>query len=378
MSFSFWEKEILIGKIDYGIIGCGIVGLNTAINLKLKKPGARVVIFERGFLPNGASTRNAGFACIGSVSELLSDIQIMGEDAVFELVERRYLGLEKLKKRCGEGEIQYEGLGGFEIFGTQDGHNKDQCFEAMEEFNKKLFSITKTEKTYEKLDTKNAFMGMLGIQGAIKNTVEGQINTGQMMERLLKIAKDMGVIIFFGIDIRKIINYNEPSLVLADDEMISVRNLILCTNGFAKDLIPEMEVIPARNQVWVTKPISGLKIKGSFHYLEGYYYFRNVGERLLIGGGRHLDKEGETTAEQGETAIIQDGLKDMVENIILPGISYQVEYKWSGIMGLGPTKKPIIKAIEGRTFVAVRMGGMGVAIGSLVAEEVADLVLSYD
>ena len=357
MSFSFWEKEILIGKIDYGIIGCGIVGLNTAINLKLKKPGARVVIFERGFLPNGASTRNAGFACIGSVSELLSDIQIMGEDAVFELVERRYLGLEKLKKRCGEGEIQYEGLGGFEIFGTQDGHNKDQCFEAMEEFNKKLFSITKTEKTYEKLDTKNAFMGMLGIQGAIKNTVEGQINTGQMMERLLKIAKDMGVIIF---------------------EMISVRNLILCTNGFAKDLIPEMEVIPARNQVWVTKPISGLKIKGSFHYLEGYYYFRNVGERLLIGGGRHLDKEGETTAEQGETAIIQDGLKDMVENIILPGISYQVEYKWSGIMGLGPTKKPIIKAIEGRTFVAVRMGGMGVAIGSLVAEEVADLVLSYD
>ena len=47
-------------------------------------------------------------------------------------------------------------------------------------------------------------------------------------------------------------------------------------------------------------------------------------------------------------------------------------------MGLGPTKKPIIKAIEGRTFVAVRMGGMGVAIGSLVAEEVADLVLSYD
>jgi gamma-glutamylputrescine oxidase len=378
MSFSFWEKETFIGKIDYGIVGCGIVGLNTAINLKLKKPDARVVVFERGYLPHGASTRNAGFACIGSVSELLSDVQIMGEDAVFALVERRYQGLEKLKKRCGENEIQYKGLGGFEIFGVQDELNKDKCFDAVHEFNKKLNSITKTEKTYEKLETKSPFLGMKGIHAAIKNTVEGQLDTGKMMARLLKLAKDIGVIIFFGIEVVKIENEHEPCLILADGESINMRNLILCTNGFARELMPALEVIPARNQVWVTNPLPGLKIKGSFHYLEGYYYFRNVGERLLIGGGRHLDKDGETTSEQGETEIIQNGLRHMVEQIILPRTPYQVEYKWSGIMGLGPTKKPIIKAIDERTFVAVRMGGMGVAIGSLVAEEVTDLVLRHD
>jgi gamma-glutamylputrescine oxidase len=43
-------------------------------------------------------------------------------------------------------------------------------------------------------------------------------------------------------------------------------------------------------------------------------------------------------------------------------------------MGVGKTKSPIIKALSNRTFCAVRMGGMGVAIGTLVGEEAADLI----
>jgi hypothetical protein len=61
--------------------------------------------------------------------------------------------------------------------------------------------------------------------------------------------------------------------------------------------------------------------------------------------------------------------------MILPGQKFSVEQRWSGIMGLGPKKSTIIKNISTNVVCAVRMGGMGVAIGTLVGEEAAALVL---
>lgn len=44
-------------------------------------------------------------------------------------------------------------------------------------------------------------------------------------------------------------------------------------------------------------------------------------------------------------------------------------------MGLGETKRPIIKEVKPGICVAVRMGGMGVAIGTLVGKEASRLVV---
>ena len=76
---SFWEKESFINQTVYLIIGSGIVGLSTAIYLKQREKGKKVTVLERGFLPTGASTKNAGFSCIGSPSELLDDGMVCDE-----------------------------------------------------------------------------------------------------------------------------------------------------------------------------------------------------------------------------------------------------------------------------------------------------------
>ena len=90
-NLSFWEKETFLTNVDYLIIGSGIVGLSTAIHLKKKQPNKKVLILERGYLPTGASTKNAGFACIGSASELLDDLNHCSENEVFETVEKRLI-----------------------------------------------------------------------------------------------------------------------------------------------------------------------------------------------------------------------------------------------------------------------------------------------
>ena len=64
MNLSYWERTSWFANIDYTIVGSGIVGLNCALELKNKHPQARILILEKGMLPQGASTKNAGFACL--------------------------------------------------------------------------------------------------------------------------------------------------------------------------------------------------------------------------------------------------------------------------------------------------------------------------
>jgi len=43
-------------------------------------------------------------------------------------------------------------------------------------------------------------------------------------------------------------------------------------------------------------------------------------------------------------------------------------------MGVGAQKTPIVKQLSNHTYCGVRMGGMGVAIGSIIGKEVSALI----
>jgi len=103
---SYWEKKSF-QTYDIIIAGGGIVGLSTAVSIKEKDKGLSGAVLERGVFPAGASTRNADFACFGSPSELLSDIDVMGENAALDLVIRRWNGLKKLRQRLGDSRISF-------------------------------------------------------------------------------------------------------------------------------------------------------------------------------------------------------------------------------------------------------------------------------
>ena len=121
----------------------------------------------------------------------------------------------------------------------------------------------------------------------------------------------------------------------------------------------------------ITEPINDLSIKGCFHLDRGYYYFRNIDNRILLGGGRHLDEEIETTTEFGLTNTIQHQLEKLLHQVILPDQQVEIDQRWSGILATGSQKRPIIKSIDKNVHCAVRLGGMGVAIGSEVGRRLA-------
>jgi glycine/D-amino acid oxidase-like deaminating enzyme len=154
--------------------------------------------------------------------------------------------------------------------------------------------------------------------------------------------------------------------------------LLVCTNAFARQLLPQLDIEPARGQVLVTSPIDKLPFQGTFHYDEGFYYFRNLGNRVLLGGARNKAFEAEHTDEMNITEDIQNELERFLKETILPKRDYTIGHRWSGIMGMGGEKMPIVQAINDHVFCAVRMSGMGVALAPIVGEKVARLMTGKD
>ena len=367
MELSYWEKKSFIGVPDLAVIGSGIVGLNAAITFKNANPSAHVVVLERSWLPLGASTKNAGFACFGSPTELLSDFESMPSKNVLDTVRMRLTGLSKLRKRLGDETIGYIPCGGYEVFDTTTSF--DACADKLSWLNKQLKEITASKETFITAHHIPKKMSMKGFSSCIASPLEGQIDTGKMMHSLLKFAQSLGVVVLNCSLVSAIEKLSSKVLIELDNKVsFKCANLILATNGFARKLFPDLPVSPARSQVLITSPVEQLKLNGVFHYEEGYFYFRNVGNRVLLGGGRHLDFEKEATDEFGITQKIQRKLDRLLRTKILPGKKYTIEHRWSGIMGLGKEKKPIIKKLSKNVVAAVRMGGMGVAIGTLVGE----------
>ena len=373
---SYWERETFFKDFDVVILGSGIVGLSAAIRLKELEPRLNVTVVERGALPLGASTRNAGFACFGSASELLDDLETQPEAAVFELVERRFRGLENLKRLLGAGKIRYEHLGGYELFRTGEKARFEACAGALSRFNAQLKGITGLSETYQILDPADTGFGFADVRGVIFNRGEGQLHTGRMVDALLEKARAAGVRVITGLLIQAFhAGPDRITFETADGWTFESRMMLLAANGFAARLMPELAVRPARNQVLVTKPVPGLKFKGSFHYDRGYYYFRDIDGRVLLGGGRCLDIEGETTDQFGTTDRISNALTGLLQEMILPGTPFEIDTWWSGIMGMGDEKKPIIRKLAPNLAAAVRFGGMGVAIGTLAGAEAAEMLL---
>ena len=404
MAISVWEQSTYFAPKDLVIVGCGFVGLWTAYEAIHQNPKLQITILERGIIPSGASTRNAGFSCFGSVSELMSDIQLMGEAAMLETVKMRYDGLQRIQEVFKAKEIDYNQWGGYELFEGKKTNKNTKASKANKGassdesalydisklesdiafLNKILAPALKTPKkngTYLPIYTNASKdiqkLGFQGIEALAFNQLEGQLNSAKLVLALQKAVQAKGVQILFNTEVKKFKSHKKGVTITTNLEaVLETKQFLVCTNGFAKQLIPGLDVVPARGQVFVTEPIKNLKFKGCFHFDEGYYYFRNLGNRLLLGGARNADFKNEKTYSLETSATIQKVLEDFMMQRILPKGSKKpkIELRWSGTMGIGSIKKPIIEQVQPNVYCAVRMSGMGVAIAPIVAKKALKLM----
>jgi gamma-glutamylputrescine oxidase len=375
---SIWEKETFYAHQDIVIAGSGFVGLWSALQLKKKNPQLKITIVDRGMIPTGASTRNAGFACFGSLGEVVYDAQTMGTDKLLQLVEMRYKGLERIQKYFDPELIDFDLCGGYELYDPSDKVTSEQLQENIAYINPLFKSITKKKKTYKLVDDDISTFGFSNTKHLVKNNLEGYLHSGKLVQALLSRVQGMGVQVFTQTEIRSFETIGDKiELTTTQPVRLSTTQLLICTNAFAKELLPDEDIVPARGQVLLTSPIQDLPWKGTFHSDGGFYYFRNLGNKVLLGGARNKAFDDERTTDMNTSDFIQAQLENYLNEVILPGFrsNYSVEHRWAGIMAMGTEKMPIIKEVQPNVFCCIRMSGMGVALAPVVSQKVTEMML---
>ncbi|MEJ7739993.1 MAG: FAD-dependent oxidoreductase [Chitinophagaceae bacterium] len=372
---SIWELESFYGTRDVIIAGSGFAGLWSAYHLKKRNPACNILIIDRGAFPEGASTRNAGFACFGSATELLDDIEMMGEEKMIELVSMRYEGLRMINKLFRKKQIGFARYGGFELISEQQFSSPELLKQQLDRLNGLLSRITGKKHVFRLANKKIAAFGFQQVSQLIENKLEGQLHAGKLVQSLLQGVHSLGVTVLNNIELKAF----EPAgdqLILHTNvsKPLSARQLLLCTNSFTTELLPDAEIFPARGQILLTAPIKNLAFTGSFHYDRGFYYFRNLDGRILLGGARNKAFEEERTREHGVSEIVQYELERFLREVIIPKQSFRVEHRWSGIMGMAPQRLPAIRRVKQNVFYLGGLGGMGVALAPLMGKQVAELM----
>ncbi|RIW13663.1 FAD-binding oxidoreductase [Algoriphagus lacus] len=371
--FSYWEQKNFF-NYDLIVIGSGFTGLSTAIHFKKKHPKASVLVLEKGVFPTGASTKNAGFACFGSLTEILDDFWSMNQDEVIALVERRFKGLQQIRKTFGDSTLRYKHRHGFELLEEENVKAAEQIGDVnkilKKVFGKEVFSLVKKP---EKLGFSDR------VKLVVENQFEGELDPGAYLGALWDMAAEEGIRVLTGVSVVEV--RKDEGIVIAENSSknrvfeFMANKVAICTNAFAKKLWPESELEPGRGLILMSKQLDfKFPWKGSFHMDKGFVYFREIDGRLLLGGARNKDFEKEKSLEFETNPKIKAHLERLAREVIFPNRDFEWEMEWTGIMAFGPKKSPLIQSIGQKTAVAVRLGGMGVALGWQVGKELSQLL----
>ena len=372
---SYWETHRTVGSYDVLVVGGGMVGLWTAFHLKRQSPTLRLAIVDQ--LPSGqagASTRNAGFACFGSPTELLDDLRHESQEDLLARLTWRYEGLQAWRSKFREADLGWQPGRGYEIFDTAQTQDWEAVLHNLERLNALASEAGIPGTVYQEVAPP-----ITHLLGCISIEHEAGLHAGMAHQALKSAVTALGVEFMHGVEIPNQSEWRKqgPTWKLPSPQgSIIARHVVLATNAWTGALLNRTDVLPGRGQVLLTQPIANLPYRGTYHADEGYLYFRNLGDRLLLGGGRNAFRQEEETLLGETTPQVQDYLEAYLRTVLLPGQAVEITDRWAGTMAFAPSgsKMPILESGDGTTIIA-RMGGMGVALSPEAGKKAAALVL---
>lgn len=379
ISPSFWEMDTELSLIkqasnrprtvDLLIVGTGFTGLSVALRAMDLNPSMTIIVVDQ--LPINqalASTRNAGFACFGSPTELLDDIKNHGANHAIKRVHQRQEGLDYWNQKVGAQAMDYHACDGMEVFTNQETAAYHQACDAIESLNDMA-----GRACYHIAQAPGSFHHAIRIQG------EGSLHPGKLRKALINQLLQGGV--------ELLDNFTCPPKAewLQDDKgwnipdsnhPIHAKKVVIASNAGSKQLFPSLNVVAARGQLLMTEVIDNMPYPGIYHADKGFMYFKQWQGRLILGGGRNLFQSEENSTSTQVTANIQGHLDDYLNHQLFPNNAIAVSHRWAGSMAFGEQgeKTPIIQVMDQGVVVACRLGGMGLALAPMVAKEALTLL----
>jgi glycine/D-amino acid oxidase-like deaminating enzyme len=335
-------------RADVLVVGGGITGASLLWWLRRR---SGVVLVERDRLAAGASGRNAGFL-------------LEGVAACHAVAARRYGRRRAANLRAFTAEthaLLAEALGGrapgyrregsfVEAAGVEEARDLEESASLLHEdgFDVRWDGARLTNPRDGELDPVEA-VGVLAADAPAGAIVEGVAVDG--LE-----ASAAGVRVHAG---------GAECLAGA---------VVLATNAYTRQLLPDVPISPVRAQMAATAP-EALRLAERPTYADrGYRYWRQRQDgRLLVGGYRDRALEEEVGYEAVPTARVQAHLDEHLREL---GATAPVTHRWAGIMGFTPDELPLVGALPGHPNVWISAGytGHGLAFAFHCAKRLAEAI----
>jgi glycine/D-amino acid oxidase-like deaminating enzyme len=268
--------------------------LNAAIELKRQKPKLRVLVLEAKNTGAVASSRSAGFLCLGSPSEQMSSLEVLGEAAWLHWTAAKWAGIQRLLRLLGAKSMNYKRVKAFEVVPPPGAFRRsdtdlDRVAQSLQEMNALMQRVDsqplpfrserKRDKATEvplpfpyyrepiRLKTQQGW-GMDSTL-ALPISFEGQVHPMLLVDSLKRYATNLGIQLLNGFPVESLgpVGEDLQDIFLDNQLIIKSKNIIICTNALTNTLLPTPQVIPQRGQVLVSAPIPGgipERLKGNF------------------------------------------------------------------------------------------------------------------
>jgi gamma-glutamylputrescine oxidase len=357
MSEPYWLDEPfdpfrmakLDGSVDVAVVGGGVTGLSCA--LTLAEQGMRVRLHEARTIASGASGRNGGFALRGAAIPYDRARQSLGADraaALWRLTERT---LDRMEALAGDALRR---VGSLRL--AADEKEREELIAEHEALRSDGFASEWVEEPGGRLTERYS--------GAVLHPGDGALYPGRWIRRLAAHAAEAGV------------ELREHDRVESVGEL-DAENVVVATDGYPSGLVSAVDatVQPTRGQVVVTEPLAEQLYERPHYARLGFDYWQQLPDgRLVIGGRRDTDLEGESTADEATTPEVQAALEALIQELVgrLPAITH----RWSGIFGTSPDSLPLVGRVPSHENLWVSRGYsghgnvLGLACGDLIAKAI--------
>jgi sarcosine oxidase subunit beta len=348
---------------DVVIIGGGIVGLSIAYYLALKKAG-RIVLFEKGQLGEGSTSR-----CVGGIrTQFSTEINIR-----FSLESLKTF--EQFKEEFGVNP-EFKRIG-YLFLATTEG--EIEVFEQNIRLQKK-FNIPVEFLTPEEIGTRWPYLRTDDILGGTFCSRDGYAGPSEVLSGFASGARRAEVKIFEGMEVVGILlGKGKIHGVKTKDEEISTPMVVNAGGPYAA-LIGEMvgvkiPVKPLRRQIFITTPfhLADRPIPLTIDFHRGWY-FRQEGDGLLLSGP--LDLEPSFNLNIDYEAMAEASENSMYRVPVLE--KARIARGWAGLYDISPDHHAIlgrVPEVEG-FILANGFSGHGFqhspAVGKVISELIID------
>lgn len=325
-------------KTTVAVIGGGMAGLSCA--QRLCRAGIEVVLIEKDFCGSGASGKTAGFITPDSeieLSSLLENYELHKAKSIWEFVVS---GVDSIRKNIERYKISCD-------YQRQDSlfiANNTSNFKYIKKEHEARGKLGYASVLYEDSKIKE-IVGSEKYAGAVKYSDTFGINSYLYCQAIKDILRASGVLIYEQTPVKQILGHN----ILTPYGRITAEHIIVCADRFIPDLgVLKKEIYHVQTFLGITKSLSDEQVKKIFPEEKMmvwdtdlvYNYFRLTGDnRLLVGGGDLLYTYAHNISNK--TARFGKRLKNYIKKKF-PLVDIEMEYLWSGMLGVSKDLLPII------------------------------------